>query len=82
MTEQTDHIPDAGKMVSPDPVGADRDPAKHPGNFLAMGLALSRPISDANRIHFAKKCRDAANELVPGLGGMIETAAQGIADAD
>jgi hypothetical protein len=37
------------------------------GFFLALGLMLSKPITEANRAHFAKKCMEAANEINPGL---------------
>lgn len=38
------------------------------GLLLAIAVMLSRPISDANRIHFANRCFDECNRLVPGFG--------------
>lgn len=46
----------------------ERDPTEHAGLFLALALVLAKPISDANRLHFAKRCADEANNLTPGLG--------------
>lgn len=37
------------------------------GLLLALGLLLREPVTDANRMHFAKRCLEQANKLSPGL---------------
>ena len=49
-----------------------RNKASEPaGLLLAVGMILTRPVDDANRVHFAKRCAEAASAITPGLGAPV-----------
>lgn len=37
------------------------------GLFLALHLILKEPLSDANREHLSKRCKEAANAITSGI---------------
>lgn len=43
------------------------------GLLLAVGVVLTSPVSDANRLHFARRCLDEADRLTPGISDVART---------
>lgn len=81
MTEDSgrSHLcPNCGALtVFPDTSTPTAAPSDECGLLLALGIILSRPISDANRQHFAAQCFDAADRIVPGVSAIASSVLQG-----